>query len=513
MMFGKSEKPQAEIKKPSRRAIAVRSFAAANISRLLDGWRVDYGFTPAEIAGSLELVRGRSRDMEKNSEHYKRAIDLNVINIIGPEGFALKSTPHDNKQNGEMMLDEKAARFIEYHWWKFCNWRDPKTRQTYVDATGRKTAAQMDRLNCQTWKRDGEYFIHVLRTSRNPYGITFRVLRPDWCDHTYNKSKTGRGTLIHNGVEIDEETRRPVAYWFHSAPESAYAVNQRGQPLTRIPASEIIHGYTQRDEDQPRGFPDGHAVLQKLKMLDEYNKAELIAAQDEACTVRTYEAEEGADPEGFVDLTDAENSDAAQALVQDKSPGQSEIIPRGYKMRVHTPQHPNRELTNFKNSMLRDVATGLNLEYSNYTNDWAGVSFSSVRSGTISERDHWITEQNQFICQCKTPMFLAWLESFLSLSISGNLPTSKFEKFAEHEFRGRRWMWVDPIKDMNAAVVAVNNGWRTNAQVASDLGGDYFDNMEDYKRENKAREDAGFVKVLKPGESVVTTDGGEKDEE
>ncbi len=480
-------------------AITVRSFGAAQTDRLLSGWRYDGGFTPGEVASHLDTIRNRSRQMAKDSPHFKRWLDLNSINIVGPDGFALKSTPHDVNGKGELLLDESAAKFIEYHYWKFCNWRDRTTHRTWFDATGRKTAAEMDRMNCQTWKRDGEYFIHVIRTARNPYGITFKVLRPDWCDHKLNKTDTGRGTLIHCGVEMRMDNREPVAYWFHSAPENPYATKVYGRPLMPIPAREIIHGYTQKDEDQPRGIPEAYAVLRKLAMLDQYDLAELTAARDEACTVRTYEALDGADPDGFIDLTDPANTDAANALTADKEPGQSEVLPRGYKMNVHTPQHPNREVTPYKAGMLKDLASGFNVEYSNWANDWAGVSFSSVRVGTISERDHWITEQNQMIAQCKTPQFLHWLESFLELSISGGLPVSKYEKFAEHEYRGRRWMWVDPMKDMNAAKMAVDNGWKTNSQVASDMGTDFGDNLEEYEREKKAKGKAGFVEAPRPG--------------
>ena len=44
-------------------------------------------------------------------------------------------------------------------------------------------------------------------------------------------------------------------------------------------------------------------------------------------------------------------------------------------------------------------------------------------------------------------------------------------------------MWVDPMKDMNAAVIAVDRKWKTNTQVASDMGSDYADNVETWKRE------------------------------
>jgi hypothetical protein len=44
-------------------------------------------------------------------------------------------------------------------------------------------------------------------------------------------------------------------------------------------------------------------------------------------------------------------------------------------------------------------------------------------------------------------------------------------------------MWVDPMKDMSAAMIAVDRKWKTNTQVASDLGTDFGDNVETARRE------------------------------
>lgn len=494
-------------KKP-RRSFAIRGFAAAGVSRLLAGWKVDGGYTPSEVSSNLEILRGRSREMAKDISHTKRWLSLCAINIVG-QGFNLKSQPHDGTPGLQgFRLDEGASKFIEYHWRRFCTHRDPETKQTWCDATGRKTDAEIDRLNVKTWKRDGEYFIHMIKTDQNPYGIAWRVLRPDWCDHTYNLGRMSNGNLIHCGVEMTGDTRRPVAYYFRTTPRNAYAYSGRGQPLQRIPATEIIHGFRQEDEDQPRGVPEGHGAMVKLKMIEELDTAELTAARDEACSVRTYYAPKGEEGE-IADLTTDENSDAAGALTLEKEPGQSEILPIGWKQEIHTPEHPNSDHDPFKRGMLRDVASDYGVEYSNFANDWASVSFSSVRVGTISERDKWITDQDDFISQCKTPQFLAWLESFLSLRISGNFPPEKYEKFAQHEFRGRRWMWVDPMKDMAAAVVAVDRGWKTNTDVAGDLGNDYQDNVETIKKESKITEGTVIAnsngqtdQVLKLAESV-----------
>jgi len=481
----------------ARRAsvLAIRSFAAAQTDRLLAGWSWDGGFSANEIRTQIAKIRSRSREMAKNNPHMRRFLHLFAVNIVG-DGFSFKATPHDGTPGQKnFKLDVSAAKFIEYHWWKWCNGRDPLTGRTYCDSSGIKTAVEIDILNAKTWARDGEYFI-ILQQANNPYGLTMRVVRPDACDETHFREATKGQNPIYCGREVNPSTGEPVAYYFHTTDVNSGFKGTKG-PLVRIPASQVIHGYIQEDEDQPRGIPMGHAAMVKLKMLEEFDKAEITAARDEACSVRQYYAPHE-DPDGMADLTSDEYADVANALVSEKEPGQSEVLPPGWKSEINTPQHPNREVTAFKGTMLKDVATGFNVEYSTFANDWGGVSFSSVRAGTISERDGWTMLQNQMIAQCKTPIFLAWLRSFLSLPVSGEYPAAKIAKFAEHEFRGRRWMWVDPQRDMTAAAMAVSKGWKTNTDIASDLGYDYADNLETIKREQDARAALGIVMDVQP---------------
>jgi len=458
-----------------------RGFAAAEVGRMLGGWKWDNGFSNDEIRAQLTTVRARSREMYKNSPLHRRFINLVASNIVG-EGFTFKSTPHDGFPGfPNYTLDRMAAKFIETHFWNWCN--NPE----WCDATGRKTVAEIDRLSAKTWARDGEYFIYVDLHAQNPYGTALRVIRPDAVDERYNITSLANGNSVRGGVELDASTLRPVAYYLHTLKE--YATNMGGfGPLVRVPASVdgsegIIHGGTQEDEDQTRFMPLGHAGLATLKMIQMWNEAELAAAIDESCTVRTYHAPLGRDAE-IADL--CENSPdanaARNALTMKKEPGQADVLPMGWESKVETPQHPNRETTAFKASFHRDYAMATGCEYSNLCNDWAAVNYGSVRAGTLSERDTWSIMQQMMIGQLKTPVFKAWLRSFLSLRISGNFPLEKYPKFVEHEYRGRRWLWVDPLKDVRGAEIAVSHGWKTDAQVTADFGGDFDDNIEELKR-------------------------------
>lgn len=488
--FKRSEKPK---KQPNA---FLRMFSAAEVSRLLRPWIWDGGFSNGEIAAALATVRARSRDMAKNSEHYVRWLNLFVANVVG-DGFKFKATP--SKSLIDPSVDDKAAAFLQYHFWRWC------VSPEMADVTGRKSFAAICRLAAENWARDGEAFIMIDRKADNEYGISLRIVRPDAIDETMNGG--GRDTAIRNGVEIDRRTLRPVAYYFRGDREDPTCSWVLNRPVVKIPAADVLHLFTQHDESQTRGMPLGHAVLKKLKMLDEYNVAELVAARDEANTTGIYYAPIGRDGE-IGEYTEEQDA----ALTMPSEPGTKIKLEQGWDYKTVTPTHPNRELTPFKNSMLREIASGLCVEYSCFANDYAGVSYSSVRAGTIAERDHWRILQAQFMEQIATPVFRAWLASFLKYRISTPYIAADFNRLSEHEFRGRTWDWVDPLKDVNAAAVAVAHGWKTDTQIAADYGSDFEENLAEATRLKKKKEKAGLTSP--PNVETQTAKAGkDKDEE
>jgi capsid protein len=71
-------------------------------------------------------------------------------------------------------------------------------------------------------------------------------------------------------------------------------------------------------------------------------------------------------------------------------------------------------------------------------------------------------------------MFDRWLP-FAFLSGQINLPLAKFDKFNVPEWKPRRWPWVDPEKDINADIKAVEKGFKSRREIISDAGGDVED--------------------------------------
>ncbi len=456
----------------------VRSFRAASVSRELGSWRWDNGFTPLEIQGQIAVIRARSRELQKNNPYFKRAISLFVLNVVGT-GFNFKASSVDR----EAKPDIKAATRLERLWWLWSRRRD------YVDASGRMNLAAFCRFAAMLWHRDGECFVHIDTAAQNKFGISLRAIRPDACPAWFCKERDD--CVIRGGVELDKLTLRPRAYYFESYDSSATTHFFKGREyrMVRVPADNIVHLYSVYDPSQTRGIPHAFASMYEGKMLEKYNESELVAAREEACTLGIFHAPAGREDE-IADLSDEKGE-----LQRECEAGQNLILPQGWNFDHKTPQHPNREVTAFKNTMIRDIAAGMDLEYSTFSGDWNGVSYSSVRAGMLSERDAWMDLQDDFVNAFLVPIFEVWLKSILHLSISGEWAESDFDRLSEVEFRGRRWAWVDPMKDVRASQIAVENGWKTNSQIATEYGCDYDDNIEELARERDLRSSFGFEKT------------------
>jgi capsid protein len=74
---------------------------------------------------------------------------------------------------------------------------------------------------------------------------------------------------------------------------------------------------------------------------------------------------------------------------------------------------------------------------------------------------------------------MALLRGAILLPNGSALPLAKKAKFTEHLWQGRRWQWVDPLKDMAANVLAIENGLASPQQIAAQTGRDVDEVIDD----------------------------------
>tara|TARA_R100000750_G_C2313021_1_gene83235 strand:- start:227 stop:844 length:618 start_codon:yes stop_codon:yes gene_type:complete len=146
-------------------------------------------------------------------------------------------------------------------------------------------------------------------------------------------------------------------------------------------------------------------------------------------------------------------------------------LPAGVEAKSVNFDHPNTGYSDFYKSMLRSIATGLGLDYVTLSSNLESVSYSSIRSGTIESRDNYRMHQTFLIQHFALPVFHEWLKLGIT---SGAIPfpMERYNKFANAAiFRPRGYQWVDPQKEVNAAISGLQNGFMTFSDISQQIAG------------------------------------------
>jgi len=434
---------------------AVRMFDAARTDRLTGPWLSFPLNADDVIRRNQRILVARSREQAANNDYARAFLRMCSQNIVGPRGVQLQAQAMD----ADGSLDTAANDAIEAAWRA---WGQAEN----CDVTGRLSLRAIQRQLAITAARDGEFMFRIVTGRRaGPWGIALQMIDPQLCPVDFDQASQGGGNFIRHGIEFTE-LGRPVAYYFVTTREEDADYNWNGRAFVRVPAGEIVHGFLADLVGQKRGLPWMATALARLRHQNEFEKAALIAA------------EEGAKKSGFIEWEDGYGPAAQddEAVVIESEAGTYHELPMGARFKVNDPAYPNGEFAPFSKAMLRGASAGMGVAYNNLANDLEGVNFSSIRQGTLDEREHWKELQEWLIESAMRPIFAAWLPRALlagRIVAKGKpLPAAKIDKFAAVEWQPRRWDWIDPNADMKAAVASKNNLLASPGQIIRDRGRD-----------------------------------------
>lgn len=445
--FRKPEPPQ---------AVQKRRFNAAIHDRLTASWVARDRAINEELRSDLDALRARSRDMSKNNALARRFLRLVARNVVGPAGITLQA----RVLNGPGQPDTMANAAIERAW---AEWG----ARGVADVTGRQSFPDLCRSVVSAVARDGEALVQILRGADNASRLGLRHLDAARLDTQRNREATGTSNAVIMGVEIDALSR-PVAYWLRP--------RVGGGSSERYPAADILHVYLAEDAEQVRGIPWMHAAMLSAYDLGEFTRSAMLNARRSADNLGFLVS-----PTGTAEMF-ADEGDAAEPL-KINAPGTYDVLPEGYDIRTPEYNYPNQVFEPFTKAFKRDIACGLDVAAHNLTGDMNDVNYSSARIAELEERESWMTLQAWFIESFVEPVFGEWLTMALTVGAiampnGAPLPAAKRDKFSAHEWQPRRWAWVDPLKDIEAARLAIQTGVSSPQQIAAQYGMDIEDVLD-----------------------------------
>ena len=479
-----------------------RSYAAAQYDRLTEDFLAPLSTADSEMRTRLRTLRGRARELERNEPYTIRFLTSLENNIYDHNGIAFRARAGELSKDpatGDPIFrfDKTANLAIQMAWeeWK---------KNPFVSKD--MTLNEGGRLALRTTARDGDPLVKFVIDPKYNDSLAIQLLEPDVIDDNRNESLVTSTTQIRMGVEVVNGTFEQIAYWLLETHPGDYQWWSGNQSLSiRHDAADFLHLMKKKRTPQVRDVPWLVGIMRDLNMLDGYDEAAIVAARTGAAKMGFFTRDPNSPGPAYTgESVDQNGNPIDPAMGGDKTmdaePGLIEDLSQspGLRFEAWEPDYPHQNYADFIRARIRRIGAGLNISYHTLANDLTEVNFSSIRAGVLDDRENYKATQTWWIDHFERPIFLRWLEIKLLTGtlvdpFSGKpLPFAKLKKFSRHEFRGRRWPWVDPLKDVQADVMAINNRLKSREDVIAESGeGDFDETIAKIAKENQQAENLG----------------------
>ncbi len=447
-----------------------RAYEGAKAGRRTDGWVTAGTGANAEIAPASSRLRERARDLVRNNPYATKAVNALVSNLIGtgivPRARARKLA---------------AAKQADQLWVQFAE---------ACDADGLTDFGGLQALIVRSLVESGEVIVRF-RDRRVEDGLPvpfqLQVLEPDHLD-TAKTEDLADGGYIVQGIEFDALGRRR-AYWLFPV----HPGESRGRSIASraVPARQVLHLFERLRPGQVRGVPWFAPVILKLRDLDDYDDAELMRKKIEACFAAFVTGAQ--DEETLGKASTGMSGDRIESF----EPGMIEYLEPGKDVKFAAPS-ANGDYADYMRMQLHAVAAGVGLTYELLTGDLSQVNYSSIRAGLIEFRRRMESLQWQLIvpslCQPVWTRFIDLAQA------AGKLPDGEITA----EWTAPRFEAVDPLKDIQADILAVRAGVMTLKEAIARQGYDPAQVLAEIAATNAELDAAGITLDTDPRRSTKT---------
>lgn len=470
------------------------AYEGSSYATRLSSWMATNSSVNSIIAGSINTLRSRTRQLRRNNPLVSGGIDNFVSDLIGT-GIS----------PSWQLKDRDKKKELQELW---TDWIDE------ADWDGNNNFYGLQSLISSALIESGEAIILFHTNYRNrSLAVPFQlqVLEGDHLPENKNESLSN-GNTIRMGIEFNKQGKRVAYHLYKEHPGETFGFNQ-SIGTVRVLAKNICHIFRQTRPGQIRGASWLAPVLVKLHDYDQYDDAELVRKKG-AAMFGGYITE----PAGGIDPTLAfggsVDTDSQNREIVPMEPGTFPVLPPGMDIRFSEPADVGGNYENWVKQQLRSIAKGIGTTYEKLTGDLTEVNYSSIRAGLLSFQRFCKQIQLQTIAfqLCKPTA-----RKFLEIAVlSGVIDLPGYAQnprmYRRIKWRPDGWPWVDPVKDQMAEQMAVRNGFKSREEVIAESGGD-IEEIDTAIAEGNARADElGLVfdsdprKTAKAGTAQVVED-------
>lgn len=471
---------------------------ASQRKRALKGFKARSGSAQEDIDFNNHTLRQRARMLYMASPIATSAIKTNRTNVVGPGlTFAAKI---DREVLG--MTEEQADAWQRNTEKEFALWAE--NRQA-VDALGLNDFYELQQLALTSWQLSGDVFCLFktgAKTTVNPYELCLhlieadRVSTPTEWHAAYGLMTEGENpenkNKIHDGVEVDKGGR-VVAY--HICSTYPYEVTDKEKAWTRIEAvgkktgmPNILHIMETERPEQYRGVTILAQAIEHLLQLRRYTDTELTAAVIESCFAGFIKTEARPDENPLNETGQVEPDEPSNPDEFNFGPGEINVLKPGEDITFSEPKRPANGFTGFVRAVAEQVGAALEIPADLLLKAF-NASYSASRAALLEAWKAFRMKRAWFIKDFCKPVYEAWLAEAVAI---GRVQAPGFfaDPLIRKAYCGSEWTGpspgqLDPKKEIDAEILAVEHGFSTHEQsTARYNGGNWRNNVAALRREN-----------------------------
>lgn len=476
---------------------------ASHVKKSMKGW-VGRSRTPKEdINDNLDILRQRSRLLYMTAPIATSAIKTNRTNVVG-SGLKLKSRI-DHKFLG--LSEEQAAKWEKHVENEFSLWADSK----FCDATRVNNFYEMQQLALISWLMNGDGIGLVKRqnsTSWFPYSLCIHLIEADristpndYSKNLHSVNPTGRNK-IYSGVEVNQNGSI-IAYHIANnyldkfIPTKWVRVKAFG---TNTGNPNILHLMESERCEQYRGVPYLAPVIEALKQITRYTEAELTAAVVTAFFTAFIKQTGSTNENAFGEqIVEEDRIDDVDPNSYEMGPGTINVLGVNEDVVIADPKRPASGFDGFVTAIIKQIGAALEVPYELLTKSFL-ASYSASRAALLEAWKAFKMRRTWFANDFCQPIYDMWLAEAIAI---GRVKAPGFfndplirKAWTRAEWIGPAPGQIDPVKEVKAASLRVENGFSTREKETTELtGGNWDDNITQISREkemlNKYKEVGG----------------------
>lgn len=365
-----AERMRERMERISRRRAEEREYGAggfhsAENTRDAHSWLKSRLSPQSAIESDREEMLERADSAYKNYELGTNHVEGRVVRVVGAG-----ATIDPDIEAGEGVTDAQADA-----------WNDELRRKWEMQAEriGKRGEPlyKVQQVLHRHYERHGEWFLMIgdEADALSPTSLKVEVIHPARVETPPGSEGNPN---IRMGVEVDARGRVVAYHVRETHPGDDVDPNERHR---RIPArfsnglKRVIHHYEEYEAGQLRGYPRMQVGLPRLKLSEEYGEAEAERNYANACVTSFVRTD--------IDMDDAVAGDVVDSdgkRVRDMAPGQIQYLGLADDVSFSNPSGAPASFADFMRYEASAFAVGAGSSYEILTNDFRGMSYSSLRA-------------------------------------------------------------------------------------------------------------------------------------